>query len=280
MKDGEKNGYLFSLFVGLGMLSFVSFLVTPKFAAAAYQIPDFYFYYSEKIYLNLSKELITVSFEESVSKEKKQSLIIADPVLKSISTEKLSFGLVLVVTNDGLQREEVTEAVERLNKLAEVKYCTPVFEFRNVKIVLVDEFVVKFKPDITEEDIRVLNEEHGVAVVRKSPYRHNRYILRVMNPKDKNAIEIANIYNETQWVEYGTPSFLVIGGYCSTYPDDTYGPKPAPDGGEQWHLHNIGQVPPGGTANADIDAPEGWDISTGSSNIVIEKWGQSPIFRI
>ena len=32
---------------------------------------------------------------------------------------------------------------------------------------------------------------------------------------------------------------------------------------EQWHYHNTGQVPPGGTVDADIDAPEGWDISTG-----------------
>jgi thermitase len=47
---------------------------------------------------------------------------------------------------------------------------------------------------------------------------------------------------------------------------------------EQWGLHNIGQAltDPGtgsptlsGTPDADIDAPEGWDISTGSSDIVI-----------
>ena len=30
---------------------------------------------------------------------------------------------------------------------------------------------------------------------------------------------------------------------------------------EQWHLHNTGQT--GGTPDADIDAPEAWDISTG-----------------
>jgi thermitase len=47
---------------------------------------------------------------------------------------------------------------------------------------------------------------------------------------------------------------------------------------EQWGLHNIGQplTDPGtgsptlsGTSDADIDAPEGWNISTGSSDIVI-----------
>jgi serine protease len=37
----------------------------------------------------------------------------------------------------------------------------------------------------------------------------------------------------------------------------------------QWGLHNIGQSPPGGTNDADIDAPEAWDISTGSSNVIL-----------
>ena len=35
----------------------------------------------------------------------------------------------------------------------------------------------------------------------------------------------------------------------------------------QWHLHNTGQS--GGTPDADINAPEAWDITTGDPNIVI-----------
>jgi hypothetical protein len=37
----------------------------------------------------------------------------------------------------------------------------------------------------------------------------------------------------------------------------------------QWHYNNTGQSPPGGTPDADIDAPEGWDISTGSDTIMV-----------
>jgi len=37
--------------------------------------------------------------------------------------------------------------------------------------------------------------------------------------------------------------------------------------GDLWGLHNTGQS--GGTADADIDAPEAWDISTGSSAVVV-----------
>lgn len=262
MKHREKKGYLSLLCVGLGIFCLLSFFAAPKFASAAFQIPDFYYYYSEKIYLNLSTEMITVSFEETISKEKRKDLITADPLLKDISDKPLPFGLVLVATKEGSNKEAITQVIERLNKSPEVKYSTPVFGSGNVKLVLMDQFVVRFKANITEEDIRVLNEENGVVVVRKSPYRHNRYVLRVMNPKDKNAIEIANIYNQDPRVKYATPDFVVIGGYCSTYPDDTYF-------NQQWALHNIGQDPPGGTPDADVNAPEGWDISTGSSDIVI-----------
>jgi len=37
--------------------------------------------------------------------------------------------------------------------------------------------------------------------------------------------------------------------------------------GSQWGLNNLGQN--GGTIDADIDAPEGWDVLTSASNIVV-----------
>lgn len=37
--------------------------------------------------------------------------------------------------------------------------------------------------------------------------------------------------------------------------------------GEQWYLHNTAQT--GGTADADIDAPAAWDLTTGSHEVVI-----------
>ena len=37
--------------------------------------------------------------------------------------------------------------------------------------------------------------------------------------------------------------------------------------GSLWGLHNVGQS--GGTADADIDAPEAWDVTTGSRSVVV-----------
>lgn len=38
---------------------------------------------------------------------------------------------------------------------------------------------------------------------------------------------------------------------------------------KQWGLNNVGQNPPGGTPDADIDAPEAWDQTTGSSSVIV-----------
>ncbi|NIO09145.1 MAG: S8 family serine peptidase, partial [Deltaproteobacteria bacterium] len=40
-----------------------------------------------------------------------------------------------------------------------------------------------------------------------------------------------------------------------------------PDFNQLWALNNTGQT--GGTGDADIDAPEAWDVQTGSSNVII-----------
>src|SRR5262245_27632435 len=40
-----------------------------------------------------------------------------------------------------------------------------------------------------------------------------------------------------------------------------------PQFGTLWGLHNVGQD--GGTSDADIDAPESWDVTTGSSATVV-----------
>ncbi len=262
MKPGGSK-YLFSTSIRVTIFCSLPFLANPHLTSAASPFPDFYYCYNEKIHLSVSTEMIAVCFNDTVSKQDRQALIIGDPVLKGISNEKFPSGLTLATVKEGLDGNSVLLAVERLNNLPEVKYSTPVFEFQNTKLILTDEFIVRFKPDTTEENIQFLNNENGVSVVSKSPYRHNRYILRVTNPKAANALEIANIYNENPQVEYTTPNFLVLGGYGSTYPDDTYFPQ-------QWALNNTGQIPPpGGTLDADIDAPEGWDISTGRPDIVI-----------
>jgi subtilisin family serine protease len=58
-------------------------------------------------------------------------------------------------------------------------------------------------------------------------------------------------------VEYAEPNYLF---HIGALPDD-------PRFSDEWGLHNTGQT--GGTEDADIDAPEAWDIITGTTDVLI-----------
>lgn len=97
------------------------------------------------------------------------------------------------------------------------------------------------------------------ATILRQFYQENFYKIKVPSHVDLFLIiENLNLSNLVEYAEPNGISFLAV-----TEPNDPYFyPK-------QWNLKNIGQTPPGGTNDADIDAPEAWDIETGNSNVII-----------
>ncbi|MHC4265924.1 MAG: S8 family serine peptidase, partial [Planctomycetota bacterium] len=86
-----------------------------------------------------------------------------------------------------------------------------------------------------------------------------RRVLRVKLPKSKS-VKAALKEN---WKKRDPRILVVEPNYrlkLHTTPDDQYFPY-------MWQLDNIGQS--GGIADADIDAPQAWDITTGDSDIII-----------
>jgi thermitase len=84
----------------------------------------------------------------------------------------------------------------------------------------------------------------------------NVYRLEILSTQTMQ--ETVDLYSQNPLVEYAEPNSLGEGG--DFIPNDTFFPQ-------QWHLNNTGQT--GGTADADIDAVEGWQITRGSSAIVL-----------
>jgi subtilisin family serine protease len=64
-------------------------------------------------------------------------------------------------------------------------------------------------------------------------------------------------YKRNREVLYAEPNYIV---HIDNTPNDPSFP-------DLWGLNNTGQG--GGTVDADIDAPEAWDLTTGSSSVVI-----------
>ena len=65
-------------------------------------------------------------------------------------------------------------------------------------------------------------------------------------------------FNQSEDILYAQPNYEVQA--LSTFPDDARF-------NELWGMHNTGQS--GGTTDADIDAPEAWDITTGTAEIIV-----------
>jgi len=68
-----------------------------------------------------------------------------------------------------------------------------------------------------------------------------------------------DMYQANPAVRYAEPNFLI---HVENAPND-----PKYLDGTLWGMNNTGQS--GGTADADIDAPEAWDLATGSSSMVV-----------
>ena len=71
------------------------------------------------------------------------------------------------------------------------------------------------------------------------------------------AIEVAAELSNRTDVEYAEPNYMYS---IQRTPDD-------PQLSELWGLNNTGQT--NGAADADIDAPEAWDIATGSGSVIV-----------
>ncbi len=117
------------------------------------------------------------------------------------------------------------------------------------------EFLVKFKPGASKtaiSDALRKSAPQSVRTFRLVPQL--RYVKLARGASAERAIAM---YRARPDVEYVEPNYLRT---IAATPDDPSFPQ-------QWGLNNVGQT--GGIADADIDAPEAWDITTGSNDVVV-----------
>ncbi len=86
-------------------------------------------------------------------------------------------------------------------------------------------------------------------------------------PERTDVFDAISVLEKNPLIEKAIPVGTI---YAHVLPNDPYfrGTSPATYP-HQWGLRNMGQSPPGGTAGADIKAEDAWDITTGSSNVLL-----------
>lgn len=121
------------------------------------------------------------------------------------------------------------------------------------------ELIVKLKPQAA------ISAASAKAAEDRMIKQHKAHVLdridklgvrKIYVPQGKEQ-EIMAALSKDPGVEYVEQNAYVFGG---SIPND-------PEFKRQWALHNTGQT--GGEEDADIDAPEAWDVSKGSSDVVV-----------
>lgn len=126
----------------------------------------------------------------------------------------------------------------------------PIFEkglARLGQTYVAGEIIVKFKPEVTEESIAILNSQLGTSAFYTSLWGGFK---RLRIPTDKTVEEMVEIYQASPQVEYAEANYIA---HALMVPNDEFYAY-------QWHLNSL--------QYGGIHIEQAWDISTGSETVV------------
>lgn len=245
---------------------------------------DYYYVDNRKMSLAVSEYYKAIALKPDISPANRQdfenSLKTArvGDIEKSPILEK--YGIVLIRSKKEVGPSAFRSGMAPLMMRAEVKSEVPVFFIGKTNAVLINEFIVQFKSNISESQINKFIQDNNGKVVKKHTKIKNRYILTFEGKTPKEALAISNRIHQDDKVRFSEPNFIQIipsrpkiqGSGAGSSGAGSSGPSPAtttpndPFFVQQWGLNNTGGV---GVADADIDAPEAWDHERGTDQVTI-----------
>ncbi|MGR3309366.1 MAG: S8 family serine peptidase [Candidatus Brocadiales bacterium] len=227
---------------------------------------EFYYSGGKRIPLVRHKNIFAVKFKE---KETVSGRVTPSPnsVLKRhkglrLSRKSESFErhkIHLLESSDAGNDEEYDGIIRELRNDPDVEYVQPAFVTgADEPLVMSDCFIAKFTGSLSKEEIDKINAKNAVKIVKSIEVDSNVYVLRVTGLKNRTTLEVANNYYQMDAIEWSHPDWIRR-MELRHIPNDPFFPN-------QWHLNNTGAI---GTTDADIGAPEAWDLTKGDAEIII-----------
>src|SRR5262245_36713334 len=121
------------------------------------------------------------------------------------------------------------------------------------------QLLVRFQPGVTRADVAAFYADHGLSELKSfdfTPADGDEGIRLVATPTAAARTLIPALQRDTR-VRYAEPNAAFT---PAQVPND-------PDFSRLYALHNAGQT--GGTPDADMDADEAWDVTTGSHSTIV-----------
>ncbi len=158
----------------------------------------------------------------------------------------LAFSLILIIL------QSTTQEVETQSEGAADQ---PTFPPTEAREFAAGQIIVQLEDDATQSDLVALNQRNDATTEENLP----RSDVNVVDlPDDLTVREAVQRYEASPDVEFAEPDFLLRPTQIA--PNDPSYPR-------LYGLNNTGQT--GGTPDADVDAKEGWGITTGSPTTVV-----------
>lgn len=202
---------------------------------------DYYYSFDEKVFLNIVNDKYVVEFPNGVD----ENLF----TLNNIDYKKLHAGIYVVL-------DDITTIQ---NTFGQSYYLNPVYTtLDGFELFPTREIIMQFKDDVEESTKNYLINFFSLQEVEST----RLFDIYTAN----NSLQVSKEIQLTGNTIYCCPNF-----YCRVEKFDGYIPNDEYFG-QQFYLNNTGQLTNDGhygTADADIDAPEAWEITKGNNNIVV-----------
>lgn len=211
----NNKPFLFALILLVSILNLSS--CTKEFVS-----PDnkcgytYYYFFEDKIPLEKSPTSITLGFKENLSFDQASQIINESGYLEPIMSQNyIVTGQKFVQTKIKGYRtcEDVNRILDYLKENEKISFANQdLYSGQNKKenyLGLTDEFYVGLKNAQDYPILEKFAQEKNVEIVRKSAYSES-YSMRVDKFSNYDALEMANIFQESGLFEYAAPDFLAI----------------------------------------------------------------------
>ncbi len=242
-----------------------AFVLLPAWATGQTAAAHSYYYFKQPLPLQLDSTRIAV-FSEQAAEEQGVRRALTDVGIGPDQIQRHTLNHWWVAQTPSAMRSaaQVQGLMQSLKSQAGADFTSPVLlDAQGAPVLITRDILLRFQPDVSAERAEQILATLDVGTVRDRDFAGLPGVYRVRSSaKDGLAVlDAANMLAQMPEVEFAEPDKVIQGKFHLT-PNDPYYTN-----GYLWGLNNYGQY--NGTANMDMDAPEAWNITTGSSSIKV-----------
>ena len=189
----------------------------PRAAHAEVQLSrpdeDSFYYYVDGVRTPLTLSLKWIAVKFASTDPAKQSAALQGSGVGSLEEARQipSPELTLLPLGEELTTEMLMDEINALRTdRSGFLQVNPVFQAKDVEMIITDEFIVTFSTEKEKDEIDDLNSSHGVEIVEPILGQANTFVLRVTERADLDSLSMANLYQESGIATSAAPNFVRV----------------------------------------------------------------------